>query len=222
MPPAEHWPLFGLGVGTPKVGLRYPGDALAADVADLAAAGIHEPGSRPFLRPWDEVPPPHQQRNTLQHLWSLRATWTPACWTCSLAVVAGDEVIGVQTLRADSFAGRRTVETGSWLGRAHQGRGLGTEARAAALHLAFAGLGAERAESSAWHDNAASRAVSRKLGYEENGDEWRLRGDSADRIVRLVLTRQSWEQHRRDDIELVGLQACLSFFGAVEAEWLVP
>jgi len=222
MPKEAHWPLFALGVQTPRVGLRYPDDALAAEVADCAAAGIHEPGFRPFLQPWDEVPRPHQQRNTLQHLWSIRAAWTPTCWTCSLAVVVDGEVVGVQTLRADDFARRRTVETGSWLGRAHQGRGLGTEARAAVLHLAFAGLGAERAESSAWHDNAPSHAVSRKLGYEENGDERRLRGESPDRIVRVVLTRQRWEERRRDDIELVGVQPCLAFFGAVEGQWLLP
>jgi len=94
--------------------------------------------------------------------------------------------------------------------------------RAAVLHLAFAGLGAVRAESGAWHDNAASLAVSRRLGYEESGDDRRLRGGAPDREVRLVLRRDRWEQHRRDDIELIGLEPCLPFFGAVEADWLLP
>ena len=94
--------------------------------------------------------------------------------------------------------------------------------RAAVLHLAFAGLDAVRAESGAWHDNAASHAVSRKLGYEVNGDNRLLRGDTPDTEVRLVLSRDRWEQHRRQDIELVGLEPCLPFFGAVEADWLLP
>ena len=63
----------------------------------------------------------------------------------------------------------RTVHTGSWLGRAYQGRGLGKEMRAAVLGFAFDGLGAQVAESSAFLDNAASNGVSKSLGYEENG-----------------------------------------------------
>lgn len=222
MAAVDHWPLFGLRVRTPRLELRYPDDDLAAEVAELAVRGIHPPGYRPFLRLWDEVPPPHQQRNTLQHLWKARSSWTPESWDCTLAAVADGRVIGLQTMGGAEFATRRTVGTGSWLGLAHQGRGLGTEMRAAVLHLAFSGLGAVRAESGAWHDNAASLAVSRNLGYAENGDEWLRRGDGPDREVRLVLSRDRWEQHGRDDIEIVGLEPCLPFFGAVEADWLLP
>ncbi len=218
----DHWPLFGLCVRTPRLELRYPDDDLVAEVAEVAVQGIHEPGFRPFLSAWDEVPPPHQQRNTLQHLWSMRGSWSPTSWKCGLVVVAHGQAIGLQTVLAKSFATRRTVKTGSWLGQAHQGRGYGTEMRAAVLHLAFSGLDAIRAESGAWHDNAASLAVSRRLGYVENGDEWLLRGDEPDREIRLVLTRERWAQRRRHDIELVGLEPCLPFFGAAEADWLLP
>ena len=221
MAPVDHWPLFGLRVRTPRLELRYPDDQLLAEVADLAVQGIHEPGFQPFLRPWDEVPPPHQQRNTLQHVWGCRASWRPESWHCTFAVLVDGVVVGSQGMMAERFAEVRTVGTGSWLGRAHQGQGLGTEMRAAVLQLAFSGLGAVRAESGAWQDNAASLAVSRKLGYERNGDHRRLRGDRPDHEVRLVLTRERWEEHRRDDIELVGLERCLPFFGAVEGEWLL-
>lgn len=222
MAPVDHWPLFALRVRTPRLELVGVDDELAAALADLAAEGIHEPGFRPFLMAWDEVPPPHLQRNTLQFFWRQRSTWAPTSWRCGLAVLVGGQAVGVQGFEAEDFPTRRTILSGSWLGRAHQGRGVGTEMRAAMLHLAFAGLGAVRAESGAWHDNAASLAVSRKLGYEENGDEWRRRGDAADREVRLVLTRERWEQHRRDDIEIEGLDPCLPFFGAMEADWLLP
>jgi RimJ/RimL family protein N-acetyltransferase len=222
MAPADHWPLFGLRIRTPRLELAYVDDELAAGLADVAAQGIHPPGFHPFLSAWAEVPAPHLQRNTLQFLWGLRAAWKPTSWSCSLAVLVDGDVVGLQGFGGDDFPTRRTVGSGSWLGRAHQGRGIGSEMRAAMLHLAFAGLGAVRAESGAFHDNPASLSVSRKLGYQENGDEWRCRGDAADREVRLVLTRERWEQHRRDDIELIGLDPCLPFFGAVEAEWLVP
>jgi RimJ/RimL family protein N-acetyltransferase len=57
----------------------------------------------------------------------------------------------------------------AWLGQSYQRRGVGTGMRAAVLQLAFAGLGAEYAISSAFIDNAASLAVSRKLGYADDG-----------------------------------------------------
>jgi RimJ/RimL family protein N-acetyltransferase len=61
------------------------------------------------------------------------------------------------------------VETGSWLGRDFQGRGLGTEMRAAVLTLAFEHLGARVARSGAIAGNPQSLGVSRKLGYSVAG-----------------------------------------------------
>ena len=79
-------------------------------------------------------------------------------------------MIGQQDIDAEGFAVRKVVSTGSWLGRDHQGRGAGKEMRAAVLHLAFAGLGAERAETAAFADNPASMRVTESLGYEPNGE----------------------------------------------------
>lgn len=79
---------------------------------------------------------------------------------------------------------------------------------------AFAGLGVLEAHSGAWHDNAASLAVSRRLGYRDNGVELRLRRGVPNRHIKLRLTRDDWERHRRDDIEIVGLDACRGMFGA--------
>src|SRR5260221_13370270 len=64
--------------------------------------------------------------------------------------------------------------TGAWLGRRYQGRGIGTQMRAAVLHLAFGGLGAQQAVSAAFEDNPASLRVSRKLGFRDDGIEWHL------------------------------------------------
>jgi len=65
------------------------------------------------------------------------------------------------------------VSTGSWLGMRHQGKGFGTEMRAAILMLAFDHLGAKTARSSAFTDNPRSLAVSRRLGYEPTAPSWR-------------------------------------------------
>jgi RimJ/RimL family protein N-acetyltransferase len=118
-------------------------------------------------------------------------------------------VVGVQGMMADRFAALRLVETGSWLGRAFQGQGLGKEMRQAVLHLAFQGLGAQEAHSGAFHDNAASLATSRSVGYVDNGESRALRRGTADRMRKVRIDRATWEERRRDDIEIIGLEACL-------------
>jgi RimJ/RimL family protein N-acetyltransferase len=121
----------------------------------------------------------------------------------------------VQGLTAKSFAQLQTVSTGSWLGRQHQGRGLGKEMRSAILHLAFEGLGAAEALSGAFHDNEASLATSRSLGYVENGNRLELRRGKPDRMVDFKLDRARWAESRRNDIEIEGIDACREMFGAV-------
>ena len=105
--------------------------------------------------------------------------WSADKWTFTGAAFVDGEPIGIQDMAAEHFRAVRSVESGSWLGRAHQGRGLGREMREAMLHLAFEGLGAEEALSGAFEDNAASLATSRAIGYEENGE---ARGTAARRV----------------------------------------
>jgi len=205
----RDWPLFGLRIETPRLELSYPTDALSA----VASRGIHDPAEMPFVIPWTDDPPEARPRNSLQFWWGLRASWQPTRWMLTLMVREGDNVVGVQNLLASDFAVTREVGSGSWLGRSYQGRGIGREMRAAVLHLAFAGLGAARATSGAWEDNAASLAVSRALGYVENGDEMMARRGRPVRHIRLVLHRQVWERSRREDIQVHGLEACLPMFG---------
>ncbi len=126
------------------------------------------------------------------------------------------QVVGTQGLWTTSYPVSRTVLSGSWLGRAHQGQGIGTEMRAAILHLAFAGLGADRADTGAFEDNEASLAVTRKLGYRPNGDALVVDGERRDRELLFAMDRAGWEDIRRDDIEIVGLEPCLPLFGLSE------
>jgi RimJ/RimL family protein N-acetyltransferase len=209
-----HWPLFGLVVRTPLVELRPADDDMLGRLATLAADGVHDPDVMPFIVPWTRAEPPQLQRDALRYWWGQRASWQPDDWTLTMAVLVDGEVVGVQDLGARDFAVTRSVSTGSWLGRHHQGRGIGTEMRAAILHLAFAGLGAETAESGAFEDNPASLAVSAKLGYEANGVRIHAREGRPAREVRLALSRARWEDRRRSDIGIDGLDHCLDWFGA--------
>jgi RimJ/RimL family protein N-acetyltransferase len=186
-----YWPLFDLVVRTPRLELRYPADELLVGMIDAIRGGIHDPATMPFSEPWTDAPFSELQHTSLQHLWRARAEHTADSWRLHLLVLCDGQVVGMQDAIAKDFARLRQAETGSWLGLAHQGRGIGKEMRAAMLHLLFDGLG-----------------VSRALGYLPNGEEVRLRRDRPDRLVHLLLPREVWEQHRRDDIEIEGLDAC--------------
>ena len=210
--PAAFWPLFDLVVRTPRLDLRLPREDEFAALIDLADQGIHDPETMPFFVPWTDLEPRQRARETAQWLWGHRANWSPENWTLTAAAFVDGRPVGMQDVVAQHFRAVRSVETGSWLGRAHQGQGLGREMRQAILHLAFAGLGAEEALSGAFEDNAASLAVSRAVGYEENGEARGHRRDGSGRTIRFRMGRVQWERKRRDDIEIIGLDRCLDLF----------
>ncbi|MDQ1701928.1 MAG: hypothetical protein QOF57_1180 [Frankiaceae bacterium] len=209
----DLWPVARLRIATPLLELRYPCDEDLAAMAALATRGIHDPAFMPFLHPWTDAPADEIGPGMLRYHWRTRAAATPDNWSLPLAVVRDGVVVGCQLARAEAFAIRREVTTASWLGREHQGRGTGTEMRAAVLHFAFAGLGADEACSSAIIGNHASLRVSAKLGYAEDGvSRLSPRGEL---VVeqRLRLTRERWATGRRNDIDIVGLDACRPWFG---------
>jgi RimJ/RimL family protein N-acetyltransferase len=208
----SFWPLFDLVVRTPRIELRLPSDDDFAGLIDVVDRGVHDPSTMPFTVPWTDAQPGERAKSAAQHWWSLRAGWSPDAWTFSGAVFVHGKPVGIQGLSARNFALVRSVETGSWLGRVHQGQGIGKEMREAMLHLAFAGLGAEEALSGAFEDNVASLATSRAVGYAENGESRARRRNEAGRVVQFRLDRGTWERYRRDDIEIVGLESCLDMF----------
>lgn len=203
----DIWPLFDLQVVTPRVVLRYVSDELGEQLASLAAKGIHDAASMPFSEPWTDVPSPLLERNCLQFYWRNRAETTVDRWNLDLAVLVDETVVGMCSVHAEQFPQNRSLTTGSWLGRAHQGQGLGKEMRQAALHLIFAGFDADRAVTRAWHGNAASLAVTRSLPYTETGSKVELRRDRPDVMVEFTMTSGRWATIQRNDIRLVGIEA---------------
>lgn len=199
------WPLRDLEVSTPALTLRYITDELAAELARLAARGIHDPATMPFSEPWTDAKSPQLERNTLQYFWRTRAQTCAEHWDVPLAVVTAGRAIGVCTVHADDFPARRSVTTGSWLGRDHQGHGFGREMRQAALHLIFAGFGAIEAKTRVWHDNAASLGVTRSLPYAPAGVSQESRRDRLDTMLTFSMSRQAWNTVRRNDIDLRGV-----------------
>jgi RimJ/RimL family protein N-acetyltransferase len=210
---SPHWPLAALRLQTPELELRWPSlDDLYA-LADLAAAGVHDPEVQPFMVAWTDASPAERARSTLQYHRSRWGSWTPSDWMLELAVIRDGAVVGTQGFGGRDFAVLREVHTGSWLGRRYQGQGIGTQMRAAVLHLAFDGLGARSAVSAAFEDNPASLGVSRKLGYRDDGIEWhQVRGRPA-LTRRLRLDRAGWQAARMVPVQIYGLPPCLPLFG---------
>ncbi|MEV7847191.1 GNAT family N-acetyltransferase [Streptomyces cyaneofuscatus] len=209
----RHWPVHGLRIRTPRLELRLPDEALLDELASVGAGGVHAPDRMPFIVPWTDGEPSEVGRATYQHVLGTIAGWTPQNWHLSLAVLHGGEVVGRQDVMGREFGVRREVMTGSWLGLPHQGQGIGTEMRAAALHLAFEGLGARYAVSDARTDNAGSLGVSRRLGYEPDGLQIEVIRGEAVTLQRVRLERAGWEKHRSVDVTVEGLDACRADFG---------
>jgi RimJ/RimL family protein N-acetyltransferase len=205
--------MAGLRLRTPALELRWPSLADLDALADLAVLGVHDPDVQPFTVPWTDAPPDERARGLLQYHWSHWASWKRSDWRLNFAVIKDGEVAGTQGIGGRDFAVLREVGTGSWLGRRYQRQGTGTEMRAAVLHLAFEGLGAQHAVSSAFEHNAASLGVSRNLGYRDDGIERHVvRGHPAV-TRRLRLTRADWQAARSVPVEIHGLEPCRPFFG---------
>ena len=214
-PAIELAPLYGLRLRTERLELRLPTREELVSLAGVAEAGVHPSEQMPFRVAWtDGAGKPGFLESFLDHHLGLMRDWSPENWFLELSVWADGEPMGFQSMRAAGFAGSRRVETGSWLGQAFQGRGYGTEMRAAVLDLAFLGLGAIAAESGYAEDN---------LAVEGRIDEARLRtgrrgvGDPRGEPVRhlkLAVTAARWAEIAHRPTRIDGLDGCLPLFGA--------
>lgn len=208
------WPLFDLGVRTPRLELRYIDDELAAELAQLAAKGIHDPEFMPFNLPWSLAPSPALERNTMQYYWRCRAQLSPTAWDINFATVVDGEVVGTTGLFAHDFPTLRQFETGSWLGGEHQGKGIGKEMRVATLQLGFLGFGAEFATTGAFDDNGPSLGVTGRLGYTPAGHRRLVRQAQPARMHHFEMARADFVARlQRDDITLLGVEPCLPLLG---------
>jgi RimJ/RimL family protein N-acetyltransferase len=208
----EQWPLRDLVLRTPRLELRPDDDPGLHELVEVAYGGVHDPAAMPFLTPWTDADPRYLGRGTVQYYWGQRARFAPESWALNFLVRHEGRVLGVQAVEARDFGILRTVDTGSWLGLPHQGRGFGSEMRAAVLQFAFDHLGAVEATSGAFADNPASLRVSERLGYRRNGTKRHLRRGEPATEVLLRLTpddfvRPGWT------LQVDGLDACRGLLG---------
>ncbi len=166
---AEAYPVLGLRIVAGPIELAGMDDDTLMALANLAAEGIHGDDEMPFLHPWTRTPAERFHLHYLQHHWSVRSRLTPGAWDLDLAVRYEGELVGAQGVSTRDFLATRTGETGSWLGRRFQRRGIGTLMRQTLCAFLFDHLDFEQITSSAFDDNPASNQVSQKVGYRPNG-----------------------------------------------------
>ena len=211
----SYWPLFDLRLETPRLVLRVPQDDDFPDLLDAIDAGIHDPDAMPFTIPWTDAEPEERRLSAVQHWWGNRANWRVDGWVLNFAVFLEGRAVGTQALMAKHFDEMREVDSGSWLTRAEQGKGYGTEMRCAVLQFAFEHLDAEIARSGAFIDNEASAGVSRAIGYRDNGRSRQLRRGAPGELQNFELTRAEWFE-RRDSLPratVTGFDAARRMFG---------
>jgi len=209
----DAWPLFGLVVRTARLELRLPREDELGELLALTKAGIHDADFMPFGFAWTDQSSPQMERGFMQYHWRTRSSWSADEWVLDFGVWADGQLVGSQGMRGEKFSVFKSVGTGSWLGRGFQGRKIGVEMRAAVLAFAFDHLGAERATSEAFMDNAPSIGVSRSLGYADNGYQWMAPRGVARQEQRFLMTREMWHSRERPPITVTGLDACRDMFG---------
>jgi RimJ/RimL family protein N-acetyltransferase len=201
-------PLWELQLRTPRLELRLPGPDELEELFAVAAGGIHSADVMPFAVAWTDDLDHDAFLDFHRARWR---EWRADHWVCNFATFLDGRVIGTQSIEARDFSHDRTVGTGSWLGASHQGKGYGTEQRAAVLELAFRGLGARAATTGALLPNVASQRVSQKLGYRVVGmSEVAPRGESVSHYD-YRLECEEWRSPV--PVEIVGLPPALRLFG---------
>jgi len=209
---ADLWPPYRLRLRAGDLQLTVISDDDVPGLVDLALAGIHAPDVMPFSTPWTLVGPDKLPVEMIRYFSSVRAGFAPEAFELLFAVRVGGELVGTQGLHSRDFPVTKTLETGSWLGLAHQGRGIGTRMRQAVCAYAFDHLGAEEVTSGAFLDNPASLAVSRKVGYRPNGVV-RLKRRDGEMALNQKLVLTPADLRRGDRLEVTGAEDLRSFLG---------
>jgi RimJ/RimL family protein N-acetyltransferase len=132
---------------------------------DIPSLVRHANSRRVWRNLKDRFPHPYTPADGEQ--WIRQATGTRP--EAHFAISRGDEAIGGigLDLQADVF--RRSAEIGIWLGEAHWGRGIATEAVRALTEYGFTHFGLCRIFAGIFEWNPASMRVLEKAGYSLEG-----------------------------------------------------
>jgi RimJ/RimL family protein N-acetyltransferase len=206
-----EWPFFDLEIRCGDVLLRGVSDTDLDPLLDVLPDDLEmDPRWEPLA---GLDPAADRRRHLTSEIWKHRGTWSPESWCLDLVVVVDGRPSGIQALEGEEYPLLRTVDSYSWLASDVRGRGLATAMRTGVLALAFDHLGAEVAVSSAVPDNLPSLAVSRRLGYVDNGLSRTNSPSGMTELQHVRLTREAWHARGRT-AEVSGVERCLPWFGS--------
>src|SRR5215510_11034257 len=100
---SRHWALFELRIRTPRLELRLPTERLIDDLIDIALDGVHDPAEMPFSVAWTDASRDELPYSMLQYYWTQLAGFSVDEWHLPLAVLADDQVVGIQDIGASRF-----------------------------------------------------------------------------------------------------------------------
>ncbi len=132
---------------------------------DATSLATHANNREIWLNLTDDFPYPYTIEEA--HRW-IKFTADAGPLT-ALAIAVADEVVGGIGLTAHKGIKRYTAEIGYWLGEAHWGRGIASQAVAAMSQYAFAELGFRRLQALVYAYNPASMRILEKNGYVREG-----------------------------------------------------
>lgn len=135
---------------------------IASDAPCIAAAANDR---RIWLQLRDLFPHPYHLADADAYISRVAPVDPPL----SLAIVVDGRAAGGVGLQLLTDVNRRTAEIGYWLGAAHWGRGIATEAVTLATDWAFGAHGLLRIFAQPFAGNLASRRVLEKAGYQLEG-----------------------------------------------------
>ena len=182
--------------------------------------GVHEPGFMPFNHPWTAVEPDERALGGVPvELAAPRARSRAEKWSLNLLVVASTaQVVGTQSLMAEHFADVAR--------RADAARGSACDTRATGSARRCAPPAAPRVRpprrparglGRVRRQRMRSLGVSRALGYEDDGEEWQVRGHRGGPRAGSSASGSpgsAGRQHRPDlRVTVEGLEPCLPLLG---------
>src|SRR5262249_17761468 len=133
-----------------------------ADAASIAEAANDR---RIWLQLRDLFPHPYRLADAEAYVSRVASVNPPR----SLAVIVEGRAVGGVGLQLMTDVNRRSAEIGYWLGAAHWGRGITTEALTLVTEWAFSAHGLLRIFAQPFATNSASRRVLEKAGYALEG-----------------------------------------------------
>lgn len=156
------------------------------DVEDLALIG----NNREIAEMTSRMPHPYSTKDAIAFIESFEKGRYEGC-IYALTLKESGHLIGMGSVESGKrFSG---IEIGYWLGKAYWGQGYATEAASALVDLAFRVTETNMVYAACRTNNAASRRVLQKQGYQFQGlDEMDSLAAGRVAIERYCLQREVW------------------------------